>query len=29
VHIPMVHLAADYIRLWDRISSCTIVEWGV
>src|SRR5215216_8119603 len=29
VHVPLLHLATDYIRLWRRISSCTIVEWGV
>jgi hypothetical protein len=23
----LVHLAADYIRLWARISSGTVVEW--
>src|SRR5688572_10447998 len=27
VHIPLPHLAADYIRLWGRNSSATIVEW--
>src|SRR5215203_2743846 len=29
VHVPLLHLSADYIRLWRRISSWTIVEWGV
>src|ERR687897_2255958 len=29
VHVPLLHLAADYIRLWRRISYCTVVEWGV
>src|SRR5918994_4635266 len=27
VHIPLLHLATDYIRLWARISSATVVEW--
>src|SRR5215217_2179946 len=29
VHVPLLHLAADYIRLWRGISSCAIEEWGV
>src|SRR5215204_1734244 len=29
VHVPLLlHLAADYIRLWGRISSSAVVEWG-
>src|SRR5918994_4637505 len=28
VHVPLLHIDADYIRLQERISSGTIVEWG-
>src|SRR5688572_7076747 len=27
LHVLLLHLAADYIRLWRRISSGTVVEW--